>query len=312
MFTAMGAGDVKKAFNHFDHDGNGTIEYEEFVNTLRKLDIGLSDSQIFELMRGIDKDSDSTINLEEFANRFEVIFVKLSKTQESNPLSKEEKQQLSQFAASIYKVWKSLDKAFDAVEENNEGSITAEQLIKALKERGSDTSEAVPPLLPIILGKEINEPIAKKEFEQAFKVFDRRGSVGRSSMDSSSIMEHLEAMGELPPASESEATDGRLMHSVGWQEGVVQNISNFMYQNRHQMAGAFRTFDVDNDGHISAEEFVQGMMAMNKLFASPLEEDQIMAIMNALDEDGDGRLSYKEFLQGFTIVDSGKSTGREE
>lgn len=26
-----------------------------------------------------------------------------------------------------------------------------------------------------------------------------------------------------------------MMHEVGWQEGVIQSISNFMFQNRHQV-----------------------------------------------------------------------------
>lgn len=45
MFVAMGAGDMKAAFDYFDVDGDGNIEYEEFVNTLKALDIGLSDDQ---------------------------------------------------------------------------------------------------------------------------------------------------------------------------------------------------------------------------------------------------------------------------
>lgn len=45
IFVAMGAGDVKAAFDYFDVDGNGNIGYEEFVNTLKVLDIGLSDDQ---------------------------------------------------------------------------------------------------------------------------------------------------------------------------------------------------------------------------------------------------------------------------
>jgi Ca2+-binding EF-hand superfamily protein len=47
----------------------------------------------------------------------------------------------------------------------------------------------------------------------------------------------------------------RLQKQMGWQEGVIQSIANFMYQNRHQLAGAFRSFDLNNDGEISSEEF---------------------------------------------------------
>lgn len=46
MFVAMGAGNVQAAFKYFDVDGDGNIEYEEFVNTLKALNIGLSDEQV--------------------------------------------------------------------------------------------------------------------------------------------------------------------------------------------------------------------------------------------------------------------------
>lgn len=46
IFVAMGAGDVQSAFNYFDVDGDGNIEYEEFVNALKALEIGLSDDQV--------------------------------------------------------------------------------------------------------------------------------------------------------------------------------------------------------------------------------------------------------------------------
>lgn len=46
IFVAMGAGDVQSAFDYFDVDGDGNIEYEEFVNALKALEIGLSDDQV--------------------------------------------------------------------------------------------------------------------------------------------------------------------------------------------------------------------------------------------------------------------------
>ena len=35
--------------------GNGTIEYNEFVEAMRKYELGLSNEQLYELMRSIDK-----------------------------------------------------------------------------------------------------------------------------------------------------------------------------------------------------------------------------------------------------------------
>eukprot|EP00953_Heterococcus_sp_UTEX-ZZ885_P039189 20100-Heterococcus_DN1.PRE.2 len=56
--------------------------------------------------------------------------------------------------------------------------------------------------------------------------------------------------------------------AMGWQEGVIQSIANFMYQNRHQLAGAFRSFDLNNDGEISSEEFSSDCTCSRAVFDS--------------------------------------------
>ena len=49
------SGDLEKEFSAFDLDGDGRIDYSEFLIAMRKLNLGLSDSQIYDLMRSIDK-----------------------------------------------------------------------------------------------------------------------------------------------------------------------------------------------------------------------------------------------------------------
>jgi hypothetical protein len=65
---------VKDAFSLFDLDKDGRIEYEEFISLLKTMDVGLSEAQVYELMRGMDKNKDSVIDLEEFTSRFGIIF----------------------------------------------------------------------------------------------------------------------------------------------------------------------------------------------------------------------------------------------
>lgn len=45
-------------------------------------------------------------------------------------------------------------------------------------------------------------------------------------------------------------------------------------------------------------------MKLNSMFATPITEDDVRAIMHALDENGDGKLSYDEFINGFRVVDT--------
>jgi hypothetical protein len=61
-------------YKKFDVNEDGKIEYLEFVSALESLDLGLSKSQMYELMGSIDMDKDGSINFEEFASRFQVVF----------------------------------------------------------------------------------------------------------------------------------------------------------------------------------------------------------------------------------------------
>ena len=50
---------------------------------------------------------------------------------------------------------------------------------------------------------------------------------------------------------------------------------------------AFKVFDLDNDGYITKEEFLNISKKANK--------KQVEAVFNKFDKDGDGKLDYQEF-----------------
>ena len=60
-------------FKNYDRDGNGKIEYDEFVEALKQQNLGLSNDQLYELMRSIDKDENNSIDCDEFLKRLEHI-----------------------------------------------------------------------------------------------------------------------------------------------------------------------------------------------------------------------------------------------
>eukprot|EP00904_Undaria_pinnatifida_P006940 jgi/Undpi1/3376/HiC_scaffold_15.g06749.m1 len=328
MFVAMGAGDVREAFDYFDVDGDGNIEYEEFVNTLKKLEIGLSDEQVFELMRGLDKDCDSTIDLHEFASRFEAVFTRLNAKEDeeivkavsgrrcSLVLTVSQDQQMKELITKLLKKHRTMEKAYAALDKEGAGYFTYDGLADKFIDLGASFSKADLVSLMEDIDTDNDKKISKAEFTRAFRVTDRRGSVGRQSIQVQSpdeLRKKLESvqLEESQNASTAPSggggAEGRLMQEVGWQEGVIQSVSNFMFQNRQQLAGAYRSFDLDGDGTVDRSEFRAGMRKMNEVLSSPLTDDQIDAIMDALDEDGDGTLSYSEFLRGFTIVDTSKT-----
>jgi protein phosphatase len=63
------ANNIEAFYKQFDVNDDGKIEYLEFVSALESLNLGLTRSQIYELMGSIDMDKDGCIDFEEFANR---------------------------------------------------------------------------------------------------------------------------------------------------------------------------------------------------------------------------------------------------
>lgn len=58
--------ELREAFEHFDKDGNGTIDAAEFASLLENLGAGMSDSEVATGLRALDDDGNGTIEFEEF------------------------------------------------------------------------------------------------------------------------------------------------------------------------------------------------------------------------------------------------------
>jgi Ca2+-binding EF-hand superfamily protein len=92
----------------------------------------------------------------------------------------------------------------------------------------------------------------------------------------------------------------------GWTDRIIQQMSNFLFQYRLELASLYRAIDNNNDGVISAEEFREGFVKLNRVFNMLLTEEQIELIMKAIDRDGNGQITYAEFLRAFKVVDTTK------
>lgn len=54
---AHGFGSVKEAFSAIDKDGSGSISYGEFVEVLKSFDLGMTEVQMYDLIRSIDSNT---------------------------------------------------------------------------------------------------------------------------------------------------------------------------------------------------------------------------------------------------------------
>lgn len=198
-------------------------------------------------------------------------------------------------------------KLLAVVDVNNSGSINYLEFVQAFKvAESSNLSSHVPTYSSSnnvsSSGKQLrrssSDPGASKAILDA--VAQERAKLSPSSTggssSSSSSSHHPTVISAPAPASAGE--------SRNWQRGVIEQIIGTLYEYRVELAAAFRMFDLDGNGVISAEEFRQGLQALTGLTGSPITDMQADEMLKVLDENGDGQINFEEFCSAFRIVDT--------
>ncbi|ETW00192.1 hypothetical protein, variant [Aphanomyces invadans] len=299
LYRAMGAGSIEHAFQIFDTDASGSIEYDEFADGLKKLDTGLSESQIYELMRTADTNDDGRLDFTEFVSSPSTPSALASDTPPSSPqttdmmspaklmrrkssmeietsshtpspVDKETLVALLDIGKAVFSLEKSLEEVFDSFDINHDGVLQRDEFQTALSQLGFKFE---PPLVRKIMAAidtDGGNTIDYKEFLAAFSVAD---------------VTHHKCLGDMT-----------------WQDTILQQVASLFYQHRIHIRMCFRMFDQDNSGTIDRDQFRIGIAEFNSILDSPLSREQIDALLSHLDKNHDGVISYKEFLEGFQVV----------
>uniref|UniRef100_A0A1I8GS05 Calmodulin n=1 Tax=Macrostomum lignano TaxID=282301 RepID=A0A1I8GS05_9PLAT len=134
-----------------------------------------------------------------------------------------------------------------------------------------------------------------EEFREAFSLFDKDGDGTITNKELASVMR---ALGQNPTQEELK----EMIKEVDQDGSGSIEFDEFLYMMRTQMHSvdsddevrqAFRLFDADGDGYLSAGELRQVMLN----FGERLTIEEAEAMVAEADTDLDGLVSYEEFAK---------------
>ena len=298
---------VKKAFETFDKNGDGSIDADELREALKYLGLNASAAQTREVLERYDTGfRDGKLDLGEFARLV---------------------QDLNSFTGGGG-IEPKVKKAFETFDKNGDGSIDADELREALKYLGLNASAAqtrevlerydtgfrdgkldlgefarlVQDLNSFTGGGGI-EPKVKK----AFETFDKNGD---GSIDADELREALKYLGLNASAAQTREVLER--YDTGFRDGkldlgefarLVQDLNSFtggggaldggMGTADERVRVAFSRFDVDGNGRLDAVEIKQALATLGMVASS----SEAVAVLQKYDTDRSGGVELAEFAQ---------------
>ncbi|XP_077864777.1 calmodulin-like isoform X1 [Saccoglossus kowalevskii] len=133
-----------------------------------------------------------------------------------------------------------------------------------------------------------------KEFREAFALFDKDGDGTITTKELGTVMRSL---GQNPTEAELQdminEVDADGNGTIDFQEFNVMMAKKMKETDQEEeLREAFRVFDKNGDGFISAEELRHVM----KNLGEKLTDDEIEEMIREADVDGDGQVNYEEFV----------------
>jgi len=131
------------------------------------------------------------------------------------------------------------------------------------------------------------------EFKEAFSLFDKDAD---GSITSSELGTVMRALGQNPTEAELQdmvnEVDSDGNGSIDFPE-FLSMMSRKMKEadSEEEIKEAFRVFDVNNNGFITAKELRKVMTNLGE----KLTDDEVEEMIKEADKDGDGRVNYEEF-----------------
>lgn len=89
-----------------------------------------------------------------------------------------------------------------------------------------------------------------------------------------------------------------------WRDEILQKAACAIYRARVQLRRAFRFFDINGDGVVTADEFQQALNTLNALQGMPIDRAQLDELYSSIDTNRDGFIQFDEFIESFRVMDT--------
>jgi Ca2+-binding EF-hand superfamily protein/diadenosine tetraphosphatase ApaH/serine/threonine PP2A family protein phosphatase len=255
--------ELSHAFASYDANKDGRVSFDEFMEAIKKYNLGLSNDQLYDFMSSLDSDKDGFVDYNEFKERFSVELEMKNSGGEQKWLN----DIIVELALKIKKSGRALASVFRTYDKDKNNRMSFQEF-SYMMQREFNADKFSEDELKTVFGKiDANNSnfISYVEFKDAFTVVDK---------------------------SEDKT----------WQVTIMQKICDAIRKSKTQLKSLYLTIDADKSGRIELNEFKVGLDAMNISLDKPLTEEQVRAIYVSIDKDADGTIDFNEFLSAFSVV----------
>ncbi|VVA93235.1 unnamed protein product [Arabis nemorensis] len=237
--------EMRALFMFGDIDKNGFITEAEFRYVMTRDGSKITDDEVKNAIQGADVDGDGRLSYDEFVKVMIKMAAMVKNFSTDVPLSKEEEEEMRG--------------RFMSGDVNNDGFITAEELLYAVTRDGSK--------------------ITDDDAKNAIQAADADGD-GRLSYDE--FVKYMMAM--------------KMIEEAAMGKNLVTNVK-LSSEDEKSLREFFMGFDVDNDGFITAAEFQHVWKNDGKKKTDEDAYKDACRLIKKYDVDGDGRLNFDEFVK---------------
>lgn len=144
--------------------------------------------------------------------------------------------------------------------------------------------------------------LSKDERENLAKVFNAFDKDGDGKLSIQEVKDgYLEHYGKIMTEEEAQAmfvaVDTDKSGFIDYSEFVVAAMQQNTLTSQDKLQAAFRMFDKDGSGTITAEEIREVLQFGG---TETLSQDALDAIIRQVDDNGDGEISFQEFVEMMT------------